>query len=91
MKDGKPIGLTVYYETPDPSFTGYYAAYYCVHWMGPNAGWGEWETDADDGGAGNDHDQLDVTELTIVKIGHLNRQYEEMCPMSLFKEVLTLN
>ena len=68
MKDGKLIGLTVYYETPDPSSTGYYAAYYRVHWMGPNAGWGKWETDDDDGGAGNDADQLDMIELTICPI-----------------------
>lgn len=49
MKDGKLIGLTVYYKTPNPATTGYYAAYYRCHWMGPNPAWGKWETDDDDG------------------------------------------
>ena len=66
--DGKLIGLTVYYVTPDPGATGYYAAYYRVHWMGGAPDWGKWETDDDDGGAGNDRDQIDMVELTIVKL-----------------------
>ena len=68
MKGGKLIGLTVYYETPDPGSTGYYAAYYRCHWMGANPAWGKWETDDDDGGAGNDRDQVDMIELTICPV-----------------------
>lgn len=48
-----------------PEATGYYAAYYRTHWMGPNPAWGKWETDDDDGGVGNDRDQIDMIELTI--------------------------
>ena len=33
--------------------------------MGANPAWGKWETDDDDGGAGNDTDQVDMIELTI--------------------------
>ena len=40
-------------------------AYYRCHWMGANPAWGKWETDDDDGGAGNDRDQVDMIELTI--------------------------
>ena len=36
MKDGKLIGLTVYYMTPSPEATGYYAAYYRTDWVGAN-------------------------------------------------------
>jgi hypothetical protein len=68
LADGKLIGLTVYYKTPNPEATGYYAAYYRTHWMGANPAWGKWETDNDDGGAGNDGDQVDMIELTICKI-----------------------
>ena len=46
--------------------TGYYQAMYRVHWTGRNVGWGKWEHDDDDGGAGNDSDQLDMVEVTIV-------------------------
>ena len=67
MKDGKLIGLTVYYSTPDPGSTGYYAASYRVHWLGTSPGWGKWETDDDDGGAGNDRDPVDMVELTIAR------------------------
>ncbi len=63
--DGKLIGLRVYYLTPDSASTGYYAAYYRVHWMGAKPAWGKWETDDDDDGAGNDRDLIDMIELTI--------------------------
>ena len=63
---GGVIGLTVYYDTPDPGSTGYYAAYYRVHWMGEEPDWSKWEFDDDDDGAGNDCDQIDMVELTIV-------------------------
>ena len=36
--------------------------------MGPKLDWGKWEYDDDDDGAGNDRDQIDMVELTIVKI-----------------------
>lgn len=39
---------------------------YRVHWLGSNPDWGKYEYDDDDGGAGNDRDQLDMIELTIV-------------------------
>ena len=65
MSGGKLIGLTVYYDTPSPSVTGYYAVKYRVHWLGSSPAWGKWEYDDDDGGAGNDRDQLDMIELTI--------------------------
>ncbi|MBQ9003464.1 MAG: hypothetical protein IJ087_16580 [Eggerthellaceae bacterium] len=65
MKGDKLIGLTVFYDTPHPEETGYYAAMYRVHWMGKSAAWGKWEYDDDDDGAGNDRDQIDMIELTI--------------------------
>ena len=65
MRNGALIGLTVYYDTPDPGSTGYYAAYYRVHWMSDEPDWGKWEFDDDDDGAGNDCDQIDMVELTI--------------------------
>jgi len=65
MNGDKLIGLTVFYDTPDPGETGYYEALYRCHWMGANPAWGKWEHDDDDGGAGNDVDQLDMIELTI--------------------------
>lgn len=34
--------------------------------MGDAPAWGKWELDDDDGGAGNDCDQIDMVELTIV-------------------------
>ena len=63
---GKPlIGVTVYYMTPNPSETGYYKAYYCVHWQGDKPSWGKWEYDDEDGGAGNDKDPIDMFKLTL--------------------------
>lgn len=56
-------------DTPDPGSTGYYAAYYRVHWMGDEPDWGKWEYDDDDDGAGNDSDQVDMVELTICPYG----------------------
>ena len=65
MAGDRLIGLTVFYDTPNPSATGYYEALYRCHWMGSNPAWGKWEHDDDDGGAGNDADQVDMIELTI--------------------------
>ena len=64
---GASTVCTVYYDTPSPEETGYYQAMYRAHWMGRNADWGKWEYDDDDGGAGNDRDQLDMVEVTIVR------------------------
>ena len=66
MEGDRLIGLTVFYDTPNPSATGYYEALYRCHWMGSNPAWGKWEHDDDDGGAGNDVDQVDMIEPTIV-------------------------
>lgn len=65
MKSDKLIGLTVYYDTPDPETTGCYQAMYRCHWMGKNPAWGNYEYDDDDGGAGNDRNHLDMVELTM--------------------------
>lgn len=68
IKGDKLIGLTVFYDTPNPDATGYYQAMYRCHWMGKNPAWGKYEYDDDDGGAGNDKDQLDMIELTIYRV-----------------------
>ena len=68
MKGDKLIGLTVFYDTPNPDATDYYQAMYRCHWMGKNPAWGKYEYDDDDGGAGNDKDQLDMIELTICRV-----------------------
>lgn len=68
MLNGALIGLTVYYDTPDPASTGWWAARYRVHWMGDAPGWGKWEVDDDGGGAGNDCDQVDMIELALVAV-----------------------
>ncbi|MBQ9002343.1 MAG: hypothetical protein IJ087_10860 [Eggerthellaceae bacterium] len=65
MQGGKLIGLTVFYDTPNPGATGYYEALYRVHWLSDPPAWGKYEHDDDDGGAGNDRDQIDLIELTI--------------------------
>lgn len=65
IQEGKVVGLTVYYDTPNPEETGYFKAMYRVHWMGDNPAWGEYEYDDEDGGAGNDADQIDMIELTL--------------------------
>ena len=67
MRNGALIGLTVYYDTPDPGATGWWYAKYRVHWLGDEPGWGKWEIDDEDDGAGNDCDQVDMIELTIVR------------------------
>ena len=67
MSGDKLIGITVFYDTPDPGRTGYYEALYRCHWMGPNPAWGKYEHDDDDGGAGNGTDQIDMIEVTIAR------------------------
>ena len=66
MDGDKLIGITVYYDTPRPSETGYYQAKYRAHWLSDPPAWGKYEYDDDDGGAGDDAHQLDMIELTIV-------------------------
>ena len=41
---------------------------YRVHWLGDKPGWGRWEFDDDDGGAGNDRDPVDMIEVTVCKV-----------------------
>lgn len=66
--DSPVVGIVVYYDTPDPSATGFYKAEYRVHWLGSEPGWGKWEHDDEDGGAGKDADSpLDMVQLTISK------------------------
>ena len=58
----------MYYDTPNPDGTGYYKAFYQVHWLGDDPGWGKWESDDEDGGAGKDENSpLDMVRLTICK------------------------
>lgn len=59
------MGVTVYYNTPNPSATGYYAASYRVHPVGGE--WLKWETDDEDGGAGDDRNPIDMFQLTLEK------------------------
>ena len=62
-----PIGLTVYYDTADPASSSWWHSKYRCHWMGSYPAWGKWELDDEDGDAGNDADQIDMIELTIVR------------------------
>ncbi len=59
------IGVTVYYDTPEPEKTGYYVAKYRLSPIGQ--GYLKWEYDDNDGGAGNDRDGIDRFQLTIEK------------------------
>lgn len=60
--------IEVYYDTPNPSATGYYKAKYQAHWLGDAPGWGKWEYDDEDGGAGKDErSPLDMFRLTLEK------------------------
>lgn len=60
--------ITVYYKTPDPATTGYYQAYYRVHWLGDEPGWGKWERDDEDSGAGKDNQSpLDMVQLQLAR------------------------
>jgi hypothetical protein len=67
MRGDKLIGLTVFYDTPNPETTVYFQAMYRIHWMGKNPAWGKYEYDDDNGGAGNDKDQMDMVELATVR------------------------
>lgn len=62
---GHVTGITVYYETPEPAITGYYAAKYRVAPVG--ADWLKWELDDDDDGAGG-AGAIDRMQLTIERV-----------------------
>jgi hypothetical protein len=59
------IGLTAYYDTPDPDATGYYRAKYRVASSGMD--YLKWEYDDEDGGAGDDVNGVDRLQLTLDK------------------------
>jgi len=59
------IGVTIYYDTPEPGKTGYYEAKYRVSPLGND--YLKWEYDNKDGGAGNDRDGIDRIQLTVEK------------------------
>lgn len=66
-EDSDIIAVRVYYETPDPSRTGYFSAKYRVHELGGS--WFDWQYDDDtwngqDGYAG-DYTPIDQFELTL--------------------------
>lgn len=67
--DSPIVGLEVYYDT-DTSSTGgvYYKAKYRAHWLGVEPGWGKYEYDDEDSGAGKDaQSPIDLFQLTIEK------------------------
>ena len=68
MSGGVLVALTVYYKTPAPEKTGYYAAKYRVHWGGSSPRWGKWEYDDDDDYAGNMKDAIDMVQITIERV-----------------------
>lgn len=60
------IGITVYYDTPDPASTGYYKAKYRVSIL--NKDYLKWEYDDKDGGAGDNTNGIDRFQLTLEKL-----------------------
>lgn len=61
----KIIGITVYYDTPNPAKTGYYEAVYRVQTTKKK--WLKWEHDDNDGGAGDDRNAVSRLQLKIAK------------------------
>ena len=61
----KVIGITVYYDTPNPAKTGYYEAVYRV--QNTKGKWLKWEHDDNDGGAGDDRNAICRLQLKISK------------------------
>lgn len=57
------IGVTVYYDTPDPKSTGYLKAKYRVSPL--NKDYLKWEYDNENDGAGDDHNGIDRLQLTL--------------------------
>lgn len=62
---GSVTGVTVYYDTPDPARTGYYAAKYRAAPVGGD--WLKWEYDDNDDGAGG-AGPIDRFQCTIERI-----------------------
>lgn len=60
------IGVTVYYDTPNPEATGYYKAKYRVAPSGRDCL--KWEHDDEDGGAGDDINGVDRLQLTLERV-----------------------
>ena len=60
------IGVTVYYDTPEPGKTGYHEAKYRVSPNGRD--YLKWEYDNKDGGAGDDVNGIDRLQLTVSKV-----------------------
>lgn len=60
------IGVTVYYDTPEPNKTGYYEAKYRVAPAGKD--YLKWEYDDKDGGAGDDTNGIDRLQLTLAPL-----------------------
>lgn len=58
------IGVTVYYDTPEPKETGYYKAKYRISPLEKD--YLKWEYDDEDGGAGDDTNGIDRLQLTLV-------------------------
>lgn len=60
-------GIEAYYDT-DTAATGgrYYKLKYQAHWLGADPGWGKWEFDDEDGGAGKDETSpIDMFRCTL--------------------------
>lgn len=57
-------GIEVYYETANPSKTGYYEALYRVYAGGK---WLKWEHDVEDGGAGDDRNQVEKVQFKVAR------------------------
>jgi hypothetical protein len=57
-------GIEVYYKTANPSKTGYYEALYRVYAGGK---WLKWEHDVEDGGAGDDRNQVEKIQFKVAK------------------------
>lgn len=58
-------GVAIYYDTPNPTKTGYYKAKYRVASLGGN--YYKWEYDEEDGGAGDYKTGIDRMQLTLCK------------------------
>ena len=57
-------GIEVYYKTKSPESTGYYEALYRVYAGGK---WLKWEHDVEDGGAGDDRNQVEKIQFKVAK------------------------
>ena len=57
-------GIEVYYKTANPAKTGYYEALYRVYVGGK---WLKWEHDVEDGGAGDDRNQVEKIQFKVAR------------------------